>query len=212
MFAGWVTTPALSGRVLLLSSDDDRLAEIEADLTGAGYEVTRCVAEGAPGFPCVGLTAGACPLDAGGGVDVALDVRVHPWPHPTPRETGVSCAVRAGVPLVVIGSEGNPFAPWAVATLPSGAGIAERCDDAIEKALEAHRAAAADAVAAVLANHGCEGAAYAVDVRRRQGRLNVRITADAPADVRGVAATRAAVALRLVDSAATAMEIEVVAP
>ena len=202
-------TTAISGRVLLLSSDDEPLSSIEHELTAAGYDVRRCHEAGGQAFPCQGLAGGTCPLEAEGGVDVAVDVRQHPWPHPTLREVGVICALRADVPLLVIGRHAHPFEPWATATLEQADGIAARCEQAIDSALERARVAVVDAVRAVFANHGFEGS-FAVDVQRRLGRLYVTIAADVPSSVRGMAATRSADALRKLDHTATALEIEFV--
>ena len=38
-----MATAAITGRVLLLSSDDERLDEVEAKLVDGGYEVRRLV-------------------------------------------------------------------------------------------------------------------------------------------------------------------------
>ena len=195
----------------MITSDDEPVALVDAELREAGFDVHRCVEDGAPAFPCVGLTGGACPLEAEGGIDVAVDVRQHPWPHPTLRETGVTCALRAGVPLVVLSRPLHPFADQATVTTDRSDVLAVRCEQAIELALEPVRAAIATEVRAVLANHDVN-VAFAVEVHRRRGRLHVTITTAAPDDVRRMAATRAAVAIRRLDQRATGIEIEVVDP
>src|SRR3546814_9180958 len=54
---------------------------------------------GEPAFPCKGLVdPSSCPLE--GHIDVALLVRPRIAPRPTAVEDGVTCALRAGVPLV----------------------------------------------------------------------------------------------------------------
>jgi len=202
----------ITGRVLLVSSDEDRLDDVEAKLVEDGYEVRRCVAAGAPTFPCVGLAGGTCPLDEPGGIDVALAVRQVPWRRPTPSELGVTCAVRAAVPLAVIATSPHPFAPWANVTSTARDRAVEVCEDAIADALEEPRAAVTDAVGAVLATHGVPDTPIAVRLDRRQGRLRVRIVADVPGPVGAMAATRAAVAVRRFDRSATELDIDVVAP
>ena len=204
-------TTALTRRALVITSDDEPVTLVDAQLREAGYDVHRCVEDGAPAFPCIGLTGGACPLEVDGAIDVAIDVRQHPWPHPTLRETGVTCALRAGVPLVVLGRSRHPFADQATLTTDRTDVLAVRCEQAIAVALEPLKAAIATEVRAVLANHDAD-APFAVDVHRRAGRLHVTITTKAPDDVRRMAATRAAVAIRRLDQRAAGIEIEVVDP
>lgn len=204
-------TTAPSGRALLITSDDEPATEIQRALNDAGFDVRRCVEDGSSGFPCNGLVSGACPLDVEGGVDVAVDVRQHPWPHPTRREAGVTCALRGGVPLVVVGHPHHPFEDYAAITTDREDVVATRCAQAIELSLEPMREAAASAVRSVLANRGVE-APFTVDVRRRQARLHVTITTGAPNDARRMAVTRAATAIRRFDPDATAIEIDVVDP
>jgi hypothetical protein len=103
-------------RILVTESDPGHSQAVEATLTAAGHEVVRCTAPDEPAFPCVGLADGECPLDEP--TDVALAVRTRPHPRPTPGETGVSCALRADVPLVVAGTHGlSPFTPWTIMTV-----------------------------------------------------------------------------------------------
>ena len=205
-------TSTITGRALLLSSDDETLADVEAHLADAGFDVRRCHEPGAPAFPCANLAGGDCPLSLPGGVDVVVDVRTHPWPLPTGREIGVTCALRARVPVVVVTSSGHPFESWATATVPPGTDLAEACEDAIAAGLEEARAAVVDAVAAVFATHGLAGTPASVRLERRLGRLHATIEAAVPRPVAGMAATRAAVAIRRFDRASSALEIDVVAP
>lgn len=207
-----MTTTPITGRALLLSSDDESLDDVEAELVDAGFAVHRCHEPGSDAFPCIGLSGGDCPLDIAGGVDVAIDVRSHPWPSPTAREIGVTCALRASVPVVVVGRHPHPFEAMAMATVEPTGDLLEACDDAITAGLEAARAAVADAVAAVFATHGLGDAVFSVRLERRLGRLQATIAAAVPHDVAAMAATRAAVAIRRFDRAATALEIEVVQP
>lgn len=202
----------MSGRVLLISSDDESLDDAASDLVDAGFVVDRCHEPGSAVFPCTGLSGGDCPLAVHGGIDVAVDVRQHPWPNPTGRETGVTCALRASVPVVVVGRRGHPFEPWVIATVRDTDGLSVVVEDAIADALETPRAAVAEAVAAVLAVHDLAGAPFSVRLERRYDRLHATIAVDAPRSVGAMAATRAAVALRRFDRRATTLEIEVVEP
>ena len=89
-------------------------------LRGGGHRIHRCYEPGERGFPCKGVRdPAACPLEAG--VDVAVLVRPRVAPRPTALETGVSCALRAGIPLVEQGREAlDPFAPWVAARVGDG--------------------------------------------------------------------------------------------
>jgi len=122
--------------VLLLSSDDEPVDGIEAELRAAGYDVRRCVDDGATAYPCNGLRDG-CPLDSDGGIDVALDVRHHPWPAPTARETGVVCAMRSAVPVAVLSERrDHPFRERAAATGDRFDDVVELCERAIAAGLD----------------------------------------------------------------------------
>jgi hypothetical protein len=75
----------------------------------------------------------SCPIEQG--VDVAVLVRPHISPRPTPLESGVSCTVRAGVPLVEKGREAlDPFAPWVTARVGGRVadGVVDACTEATE--------------------------------------------------------------------------------
>src|SRR5215831_9597160 len=100
-------------RALLLESDAHAGAHVERALESAGHTVVRCHEAGGPAFPCRALSdPGSCPLDAPGGVDVAVVFR-HPHPKPTAYEDGVTCALRRDVPVVIAGSPLlNPYERW----------------------------------------------------------------------------------------------------
>lgn len=85
--------------VLIIESHPGAARHEVADLEAAGHRVHRCYDPGADGFPCVAITdPDACPVDRG--VDVALISRRRVTPRPTSLEQGVSCALRAGIPVV----------------------------------------------------------------------------------------------------------------
>jgi len=127
--------PALD--VLVLESSPAAADEAAADLDRAGHRLHRCYDAGERGFPCKGVLApSTCPIEQG--VDVAVLVRPRVAPRPTPLETGVSCAVRAGIPLIEVGGEAlDPFGPWVTARLGQGGiGVADACTSVAERTLD----------------------------------------------------------------------------
>lgn len=111
-------------RVLIMESDPSAAAGLVAELQDRGHEVVRCHDPSAPAFPCNALT-GRCPLDDDP-VEVAVVVREHPWPRPTALERGVTCAIRARVPLVVAGRVVlNPYEPWATEVVEGTDGLVD---------------------------------------------------------------------------------------
>ena len=95
--------------VLVVGTDDWAIEQSAAALQAAGHEPLRCHDPGAPAFPCNALLPGRrCPLDIG--VDAVVTSRARPVSAPTVTEMGVTCALHAGVPLVVTGiSDRGPF-------------------------------------------------------------------------------------------------------
>lgn len=173
----------MSLRFLVIESDPGVAGEVDAALRAEGHEVVHCHEAGAPAFPCVGID-GPCPVERG--VAAAVLVRSAGRPAPTAYEDGVSCALRARVPLVV------------AAPLPSGAydrmaAQVVTTDDADVVAAAVLRAAAgrslgheeraAAAVASVLDRRRADGQEVpdASDVgvavvRRADGSLSVTLT------------------------------------
>lgn len=113
--------------IMLVESRPGAAREAIAELTAAGHRVHRCHDRDAESsFPCAGvLDHGSCPIDRG--VDVALLVRREGTTDPTTWEHGVSCALRAGVPVVEDGpAESDPYAAW----------ISRRVDGSVTSAVE----------------------------------------------------------------------------
>lgn len=118
---------------------------VDADrLEAAGHRIHRCwpAGEGRHGDEqhrslCSGVTEGACPVDEG--IDVALLVRRRITVRPTATEAGVSCALRAGIPVVEDGPDVlDPFEPWITAR--AGDDVAASCAEAVERGFEPLRA------------------------------------------------------------------------
>jgi hypothetical protein len=103
------TLPAVARTVLAVGTDDWAIEQSAAALEVAGHTVHRCHEPGAETFPCNAFRPGhGCPLDAG--VDVVVTSRARPMDIPAGGETGVTCGLRAGLPLIVSGiSRHSPF-------------------------------------------------------------------------------------------------------
>jgi hypothetical protein len=120
--------------VLVMESSPGAADEAAAALGRAGHRLHRCYEAGERGFPCRGVRDPvSCPIEQG--VDVAVLVRPYISPRPSPLESGVSCALRAGVPLVEKGREAlDPFAPWVTARVGDTVadGVVDACTEAVE--------------------------------------------------------------------------------
>jgi hypothetical protein len=164
-------------RILCLEarwSDGDTVTE---QLRADGHDVVRCHDEAAgPSAPCVGLDRpGSCPLDIDGGVDVAVAVRPDGEPHPTPREAGVTCALRQGIPLVVTGgADPGPFARWGV-TVPAGGDVTAACHEAQRRTLDELGRTIAIATCQAVGGPYRAGADIRADVARRGQELVVTV-------------------------------------
>lgn len=167
-------------------------ASVADALASAGHNVVRCHEAGAPAFPCAGLTEVGCPLDGRTEIDAAVAVRDQALAEPTADEAGVTCAIRAGLPVVVLAPEGpSPFAHWS-----------EPCTDAtdlpaaIDRAVEATAARRAAPLRAealrVLAVEGVDAGQVEVEVLRDGDTAQVLVRTEHPLDekVANTVATR----------------------
>jgi hypothetical protein len=177
-------------RTLLIESAPSSVADV---LATAGHEVVRCHHVEGPAFPCAGLTDEGCPIEGPIPIDLAVAVRAEAAEQPTADEAGVTCAIRTGLPLVVVGPDGPaPFAPWAEACTTAEAvpAAATRAVDAIA----ARRAAPMRAeILRLLAVEGVDAGEVQVDVERDGDTATVMIRTEHPLDERlaNVVATRA---------------------
>lgn len=115
--------------VLVVGTDDWAIEQSAAALQAAGHEPLRCHDAGAPSFPCNALLPGRrCPLDIG--VDAVVTSRARPVSGPTVTEMGVTCALHAGVPLVVTGiSDRGPFNSLAARVVTEQGHVAAAVED-----------------------------------------------------------------------------------
>ena len=78
------------------------------------------------------MTRRSCPLE--GDIDVALLVRGAVRSEPTVREAAVTCALRAGVPVVEDGPALlDPYAPWIAR---AGDDVEATCEEAAQRAFD----------------------------------------------------------------------------
>jgi hypothetical protein len=121
--------------LMVLESHPGAATHAVRRLEQAGHVIHRCHGADGPAFPCNGVADGAdCPADRP--IDVALVVRKGITPRPTPTEDGVSCALRAGIPLVEDGADLlDPYAPFITARVWADDNVVEVCERAVAEAL-----------------------------------------------------------------------------
>ena len=100
-------------RALLVESEPGIGRSVSDHLIAAGVDVRRCRPDGAVDYACEGMPTGhGCPLDEAG-TDAAVAVRSPAGGPLTHLEAGVGCALRLGVPVMVVGgTEGAAYLPW----------------------------------------------------------------------------------------------------
>jgi hypothetical protein len=166
-----------------------------AVLEKAGHRVHRCQDEGRPAFPCKGVTdPSACPLD--GKIDLALAVRRGNNPWPTALESGLSCAIRAGVPIVEDGAaEGDPFDPWVLRRV-DGQDVATACSDALSTSREPLLADIAHRITGLLAAEAIDPSQITFEIDRSGPSLDLHVTIPVPATRR----LEQSIAVRVLDA------------
>lgn len=186
--------------VLIIESHRGAAAAAARALEAAGHATSRCHDDDSHGFPCRGVIDPAdCPLDEH--PDVALLVRQRIAPRPTPLEHGVSCAIRAGVPLVEVGPDTlDPYEPWLAARVEVGADVVPTCEAVGGAALDDLRRAILRVASPLLAGLGLSPHEVACRVEPDAARLHVHF--DVPLVVGpGV---EQALAVRVLDAVRTA--------
>jgi hypothetical protein len=187
------TTPSFD--VLLLESHPhvgDRAAD---DLGSAGHRIHRCHPD-PRGFSCVALVKdGQCPIDDG--IDVAVLVRRPLEPVPTHFEDGVTCARRAGIPIVEQGPKHpDPWAPWIEARLDLDSPELALVAAAVARGVDAPaQAAIRRTLAPLLQATGIDASAVDCRLERAGTGLAVHVTLPVPADRR----LRSAIGVRVLD-------------
>jgi hypothetical protein len=179
--------------VLLTESHPDAGVKAQEELEAAGVRVHRCHEPGSDGFPCSALAGPGCPLEEG--VDAVVVVRKNAATHPTALEGGVTCGLRAGVPVVSFGPALlDPFNRWV--SVRAGDDLAESCRWAVDGWVGDLRRDTADRCTSLLATMGCEPGDLELQAQRSGRDLLLRVTL--PVEV--PAAARESIAVRVLDA------------
>jgi hypothetical protein len=102
-------------------------------------------------------------------------VRAHPSARSSPHEDGVSCALRARVPLVVAGRVAlNPYEEWADAVVEHGQ-VADACERVATLPSRAHTDVAQEALRAATRRRADSIEGATALVWRDHNRLRVRL-------------------------------------
>jgi hypothetical protein len=194
-----MTTPL---DVLLIESHPGS-GDADADqLAAVGHRIHRC-------FPtpheqhgtrvalrdrylCTAVTTGSCPLDVG--IDVALLVRHRIATRPAASEAAVSCALRAGVPVVEHGPDLlDPYEPWLSGRVTDDTAAA--CEAAAAESFDSLGDEIRRRIAPVVAASGIDVGALSCRFEPAGPRLRVVLTG--PPTTRSV---RQALAARVLDA------------
>lgn len=173
-------------RTLLIESTPRGSAAVAGTLEASGHQVLRCHQVDGPAVPCAGLTDEGCPIEGHGPVDVAIAVHDPAEADATAREAGATCAVRTGIPLLVVGRD-TPFDRWADATAaPTFAAddLASELDSAVGRAIAGAAARRAEPLAAearrVLEVEGIDAGEVTVEVTRDGDTAHVLVRTERP--------------------------------
>jgi hypothetical protein len=183
--------------VLVIESHPGAADAATEALEAAGHRTTKCHPAGAEApFPCRAVIDPAeCPLDDR--PDVALLVRNHNA-EPGAREQGASCAIRAGIPLVMAGPSAlGPYEPWLASRVEGDDGdVVAACEAARIAALGALRRRILTLVRPGLAAARITMADVACGIEPRGLGLHVRFDIGTPVP----AGLRQALAVRVLDA------------
>jgi hypothetical protein len=198
--------------VLVIESRRGAGRRADEALAAAGHRVHRCYEHGTDEFPCRGLLEpDACPLDDG--VDVALLVRPRIDPRPTPRESGVTCALRAQVPLVEVGDHPlDPYEPWVAARVADAHdhdAMVAACTGAVEDRLGEKSRHLVERLDPLLASLGVapEQVECRVEFRDHRAVISLMLPAHVDDQARHALAVRAVDVLRSSGAAARTTDV-----
>jgi hypothetical protein len=196
--------------VLVLESEPHAGDGAARALERAGHIVHRCHDPGASrAFPCAAVAGGPCPV-FDRGVDVAVTVRAHPGSTPAPLEDGVSCALRAHVPVVAAGRTAiQPYECWAAEVVDGEDDLVATCERVAAAPLARHGEVATSELETALRSGHVDDSRCRAEVHRRRGRLKVTVDPGVVVDrtTAELAVRRVMSALREFDRTATGIDI-----
>jgi hypothetical protein len=138
------------------------------ELQRSGAELHHCAQAGSA--TCSAVMGGPCALD--GPIDVAV-VRTNGL---VGDDLGVSCAVRGGIPVVVVGRDApGPFAAVAATVAQDEADVVDACNRAVDGESAAVASMLDRAITAAAPRFGLGEDAVRATARRVDGRLRVRL-------------------------------------
>lgn len=146
--------------------------EVAADrLQAAGHTVHHCYTDH-DHTVCSAITDHTCPLDDG--IDVALLARGRITPRPTATEAGVACAVRAGIPVVEMGSDVlDPFEPWVAARVDDD--VVAACEEGVRRGYDSLRSGIRQRTERTLQSAGIDPGDVSVSFEVDAPRLTVQL-------------------------------------
>ncbi len=178
-------------RVLLTDSSTGAGQRVATTLTDAGHQVFRCWDGPAGDLPCRQLHGEPCAMEERAGVDAAVVVRDEREGQSS--DWGALCAMRAGVPVVLVGADqSDRLASRAAAAVDHAEDLPSALPGVTARALPALEQPAAAEAERLLRLSGIEGTAQ-IDMQR-SGR-DLRVVATVPAGTE--ARTKELIAIQL---------------
>lgn len=165
-------------------------------LAAAGHRIHRCHDQDSSGFPCRGaVDRAACPLELD--LDVALLARRGVRPQTTPLEAGATCAIRADVPIVELGTDLlDPFAPWVARRISTASEAPSACADAADHSRSQLHQAIQDRIAALLGASMIDPEAVECTISGNPSSLDIHLELPTPVGIR----VEHAIAVRVLDA------------
>ncbi len=202
-------------RVLMVERESGVDEVTAAAVRSSEHEVVQCDPSDHAAGPCVGMPGEVgCPLDRWP-VDVVLSMRGEGGPT-TEMETGVRCAIRQHIPVMVIGNPaGASYAEWVSDVVEAGdPDLEQRIDDLGRSAMAPANEAVGEAVGEVLARHGLGDLDFSVSVTHTDSRLRVAAHTSEPLDphIAHAAAVRAVAAVRDIQPWYDRIDVDVSGP
>ena len=161
--------------VLVLADGPGSAAALATDLLEtAGHRTHRCHDPRGATFPCSGMGGGSCPVD--GGIDVAVvcgEVGAD-WNDGTAPPTGLVCAARADVP-VVMATAGGPSTSEGWAPLPVGDELVSAVTEAGRHGFDALAGRILDRIGRPLGRVGIDPASVSCSIARSGTCLRISL-------------------------------------